>query len=258
MKILVLLKQTFDTEAKIVIHDGKIDSAEVTLVINPYDEFAIEEALKLKEAQGGDSQITAVTAGAAIAEQALRTALAMGCDKSILISDDALNGADEWASAEAIAAALKEEEFDIIFTGRIAVDDASGQVAVRVAELLGIPSVSSILAFATDGTSATVTREIDGGSEIMEVPLPAMFTAQKGLNEPRLPNMMGIMKAKSKPLEKKDLASIGKSPDEVAAKFVIEGFSLPRQREAGTILKGAAAETVPELARLLHEEAKVI
>jgi electron transfer flavoprotein beta subunit len=256
MNIVVLLKQTFDTEAKIAIKDGKIDSTEVALVINPYDEFAIEEALKLKEAQGGE--ITVATAGGDIAEQALRTALAMGCDKSILIADDALAGADEWSAAEAVAAALKDVEYDIIFAGRIAVDDASGQVAVRVAEALGIPSVSSILAFETDGSTATVTREIDGGSEIIEVALPAMFTAQKGLNEPRLPNMMGIMKAKSKPLDKKDLAAVGKSADDVAAKFVIESVSLPTPREAGTILKGEAGETAAELVRLLHEEAKVI
>ncbi|MDR0519218.1 MAG: electron transfer flavoprotein subunit beta/FixA family protein [Clostridiales Family XIII bacterium] len=258
MNIVVLLKQTFDTEAKIVISGGKVDPTGVTLVINPYDEFAIEEALTLKEAQGEGSEITVVTAGGDVAEQALRTALAMGCDKSILVSDEALDGADEWAAAEAVAAALKDVEYDIIFAGRIAVDDASGQVAVRVAEALGIPSVSSILKFETDGTVATVTREIDGGNEIIEVPLPAMLTAQKGLNEPRLPNMMGIMKAKSKPLEKKDLAAVGKAAGDVAAKFVIDSVSLPTPREAGTILKGEAAETAPELVRLLHEEAKVI
>jgi electron transfer flavoprotein beta subunit len=258
MNIVVLLKQTFDTEAKITLRDGKVDDTGVTLVINPYDEFAIEEALKLKEAQGEGTEVTVVTAGGDIAEQALRTALAMGCDKSILVSDEALSGADEWAAAEAVAAALKDVAYDIVFAGRIAVDDASGQVAVRVAEALGIPSVSSILSFETDGQTATVTREIDGGAEVIEVPLPVMFTAQKGLNEPRLPNMMGIMKAKSKPLDKKDLAAVGKSAADVAPKFVIESVSLPKQREAGTILKGEASETASELARLLHEEAKVI
>jgi electron transfer flavoprotein beta subunit len=256
MNIVVLLKQTFDTEAKVALKGGKVDSAEVTLIINPYDEYALEEALKLKEANGGE--VTIVSTGGEIVEQAIRTGLAMGADKAILVTDPALVEVDEWAAAELIAKALADVEYDIILGGRVAIDDGSSQVAERVAEVLGIPSVTSILKLDVADNAATVTREIDGGQEIIEVPLPALFTAQKGLNEPRLPNMMGIMKAKSKPLEKKDLAAVGTSAADVAAKFSISEVSLPAPRTAGTILKGEAADNAKELARLLREEAKVI
>ena len=197
MDIVVCLKQTFDTEAKIVIDgSGKIDPTGVNLVINPYDEFAVEEALKLREKFGG--QVTLVSMGGERVQESLRTALAMGCDNAVLVNDPSLDSPDEWVAAKVLAKAVSQIPFDIILTGRIAVDDGSAQVAVRLADELNIPSVGSILKLEVEDKTATVTREIDGGTEIIEVSLPAVLTAQKGLNIPRYPSMMGIMKAKKR------------------------------------------------------------
>jgi electron transfer flavoprotein beta subunit len=256
MDIIVTIKQTFDTEAKIALDSaGAIDSAGVNLVINPYDEFAIEEALKIKEQFGGE--VTVVSIGGEKSQEAIRTALAMGCDKAVRVDASALEHADEYVLADVLAKAVAELPHDIILSGRIAVDDGSAQVAVRLAEALGIPSVSSILKLDIDGDTATAVREIDGGTAVIEVKLPALFTAQKGLNEPRYPSMMGIMKAKKKEIEGKDMASLGfdaPPPSGMSA----PKFSLPEAREAGKIIPGEAPEAAKELARLLHEEAKAI
>ena len=257
MNIVVCIKQTFDTEARITIGaNGKIDSAGVKLVINPYDEFAIEEALKLREKFGGE--VTLVSAGGEKAQEALRTGFAMGADKGVLVTDPALEEADEWGIAEVIAKVISELPYDIILSGRIAIDDASGQVAIRVADALGIPSVSSILSLDVEDGKATVKREIDGGTEIIEVGLPAFLTAQKGLNVPRLPNMAGIMKAKSKELKKLALADIGLDPAGLPGKMGVKKFSLPTPRSGGKVISGEAAASAKELTRLLREEAKVI
>lgn len=257
MNIVVCLKQTFDTEAKIVIDgSGKIDSNGVNLVINPYDEFAIEEALKLKEKFGGE--VTAVTMGGEKVQESLRTALAMGCDKAVQVTDPAIDSPDEWMSAEILAKAVAQMPYDIILTGRIAVDDGSSQVAVRLADALDIPSVSSILKLEIEGDKATVTREIDGGTEVLEVSLPAVLTAQKGLNEPRYPSMMGIMKAKKKEIKMLTLADLGITIDDIPRKMVVTKFSLPTPRTGGLKVAGEAPEAAKELARLLHEVAKVI
>jgi electron transfer flavoprotein beta subunit len=255
MNIVVTIKQTFDTEAKIAL-DGKgnIDSAGVNLVINPYDEFAIEEALRLKEKFGGD--VTVVSVGDGKTDTSIRTALAMGCDRAVRVDDPALAGADEWAVAEVLAKAVAALPYDLVLSGRIAVDDGSGQVAVRMADALGVPSVSSILKLDIEDGTATVTREIDGGTELIEVGLPVVLTAQKGLNEPRLPSMKGIMGAKRKEIAVKGLADVG--ADGVTAKMTVPKFSLPSPRKGGRVVPGEAADAAKELARLLREEAKVI
>ncbi|MGI6751826.1 MAG: electron transfer flavoprotein subunit beta/FixA family protein [Anaerovoracaceae bacterium] len=257
MKIVVCLKQTFDTEAKIAIKDGKIDPTGVDLVINPYDEFAIEEALKLKEA-AGEGEVVLVSMGGAQVESSLRTGMAMGADRAVLVNDPALESVDEWVAAEVLAKVIAQEEYNLILAGRIAVDDGSSQVAVRVADILGLPSVSSILKLDIEGDKATVVREIDGGTETIEVSLPAVLTAQKGLNEPRYPSMMGIMKAKKKELKVVTLADLGLNAGDLAAKMGVTEFSLPQPRTAGVKIQGEAADQAKELARLLREEAKVI
>lgn len=257
MNIVVCLKQTFDTEAKIVLDSsGKIDANGVNLVMNPYDEFAVEEALKLKEKFGGE--VTLVSMGGERTQEALRTALAMGCDSAVLVSDPAIDSPDEWATAEILSKAAAQLSYDIILAGRIAVDDGSSQVAVRLAEALNIPSVSSILKLDVDGDKATVTREIDGGTENIEVSLPAVLTAQKGLNEPRYPSMMGIMKAKKKEIKVLSLADLGLSVADLPRKMSVPKYSLPNPRKAGLKITGEAADIAKELAKLLREEAKVI
>ncbi len=257
MNIIVCLKQTFDTEAKIVL-DGKgnIDSTGVNLVINPYDEFAIEEGLKLKEQFGGE--VTVVSMGGERVTEAIRTALAMGCDKGVLISDPAIESPDEWMAAEILSKAIEQLPYDVILTGRIAVDDGSSQVAVRMADSLNLPSVSSILKLDVDGNKATVVREIDGGTESLEVELPALFTAQKGLNIPRYPSMMGIMKAKKKEIKITTLDDLGLDLTTMPRKMSTPKFSLPSARQGGRKIDGEPADVARELAKLLREEAKVI
>lgn len=257
MNIVVYMKQTFDTEAKIVLDSsGKIDSTGVNLVINPYDEYAIEEALQLKEKFGGE--VTLVSVGNERAQEALRTALAMGCDQAILVNDPALDNPDEWVKAEVLAKAVSTIPYDIILGGRIAVDDGSSQVAVRLADALNIPSVSSILKLDVEDNKATVVREIDGGTEVIEVSLPAVLTAQKGLNVPRYPSMMGIMKAKKKEIKVMTLADLGTSSAELTGKMKTLEYSLPSPRKGGIKITGEPADAAKELARVLREEAKVI
>ncbi len=257
MDIIVCLKQTFDTEAKIVIDgSGKIDPTGVNLVINPYDEFAVEEALKLREKFGG--QVTLVSMGGERVQESLRTALAMGCDEAILISDPALDSPDEWVTAKVLAKAVSQLPYDIILTGRIAVDDGSAQVAVRMADELNIPSVSCIQKLEIEDGKALATREIDGGTELIEVSLPTVLTAQKGLNVPRYPSMMGIMKAKKKEIKVLNLGDLGMSAADLPRKMNITKYSLPTPRKGGVKVSGEAASAAKELARLLREEAKVI
>jgi electron transfer flavoprotein beta subunit len=257
MNIVVCLKQTFDTEAKIVLDGkGKIDGTGVNLVINPYDEFAVEEALKLREKFGGT--VTLVSMGGDRATEALRTALAMGCDEAILVNDPAIESPDEWVAAEVLAKAVAQLPYDIILTGRIAVDDGSSQVAVRMADVLNIPSVSCILKLEVEDGKAAVTREIDGGTELIDVSLQAVLTAQKGLNVPRYPSMMGIMKAKKKEIKVLTLADLGLSAADLPKKMEIKKYSLPSPRKGGIKVPGEAADAARELARLLREEAKVI
>ncbi len=257
MNIVVCLKQTFDTEAKIVLgSNGKIDNTGVNLVMNPYDEFAVEEALKLREKFGG--QVTLVSMGGDRVTESLRTALAMGCDEAVLINDPSLDSPDEWVTAEILAKAIAQMPYDMILAGRIAVDDGSSQVAVRVADVLNIPSVSCILKLEVEDGKASVTREIDGGTELIEVSLPVVSTAQKGLNIPRYPSMMGIMKAKKKEIKLLTLADLGLSAADLTRKISITKYSLPSPRKGGKKVPGEAADAARELAKLLREEAKVI
>ena len=257
MNIVVCLKQTFDTEAKIVLgSNGKIDNAGVNLVMNPYDEFAVEEALKLREKFGG--QVTLVSMGGDRVTESLRTALAMGCDEAVLINDPSLESPDEWVTAEILAKAIAQMPYDMILAGRIAVDDGSSQVAVRVADALNIPSVSCILKLEVEDGMASVTREIDGGTELIQVSLPVVLTAQKGLNIPRYPSMMGIMKAKKKEIKILTLADLGLNAADLPRKMSITKYNLPSPRKGGKKVPGEAADAARELAKLLREEAKVI
>ncbi len=264
MNIIVCLKQVPDTETQIKIApDGKsIVTDDIKWVMNPYDEFGVEEALRLKEKFGGE--VTVVGLGPKRVTESIRTALAMGADKGILISDDALAGSDSLGTAKALAAVIKDLEYDIIFTGQRGIDDDMGVVGASVAELLGIPQLSLILKVevAEDGQSVKVQRPVEGQNLVLESSLPALITAQKGLNEPRYASLPGIMKAKKKPLEEKTLADLGMDPSQVgqgARKQKIIALSSPPERAAGKIIAGETPqEKAAELTRLLHEEAKVI
>lgn len=255
MNILVVLKQTFDTEEKIAIHDGRISEDGVEFIINPYDEYAVEEAIKLKETHGGE--VTVLTIGPDRAESALRTALAMGADKAVLVHDEALFG-DEYTTAKVLAAAAKKVGFDIILAGQMAVDSGAGQGGPRLAEELGINHVATAIKLEIDGKNVRVERDVEGDIQVVETTLPVLVTAQQGLNEPRYPSLPGIMKAKKKPLERLTADDLGLTPAEVKAKTRVVDQFLPPKKQAGRILSGELSEQVSELVQLLRNEAKVV
>lgn len=256
MNILVCLKQTFDTEERIVLEDGKISEDGVEFVINPYDEYAVEEAIKLKEEHGGE--VTVITVGPERAEQALRTAMAMGADKGIIVDSEDLEDADEYTIAKILAEVIKEQEYDIILCGYMAVDDGSAQVGPRLAELLGIPHISTITKLTIDGENVEVEKDVEGDVEIIQSKLPILLTAQQGLNEPRYPSLPGIMKAKKKPLERLDLDDLDLDEEDIEAKTETLEVFLPPKKEAGKILEGELSDQVKELVQALRNEAKVI
>lgn len=255
MNICVVMKQTFDTEEKIALHNGSIASDGVKWIINPYDEYAVEEAIRLKERHGGS--VTVVSVGPDRAAEALRTALAMGADEAALMDDERI-GSDERSVALALAAYVRQGNYDIVLGGSFSIDNGGGQVAVRLAQLLGVPHVSSITSIEVNGGRATVVRDAEGDTETVEVALPALFTAQQGLNEPRYPSLPGIMKAKKKPLRRLALDDLGGLAEaELAAPTARVSLSLPPARQAGRKLAGTPAEQAAELVRLLREEAKI-
>jgi electron transfer flavoprotein beta subunit len=259
VEILVLLKQVPDTESIIMIDaDGKsIKTADLKWIINPYDEFAVEEALRIKEAQGG--KVTIVSVGTQKAVEAIRTALAMGADEGLLISDPALKEIDGLGTAQILAAAVKQIPYDLIIAGMRAVDDDNFQVGTAVAELLGIPNVSMVIKEEIADGKIKCQRTIEGGFEMIEASLPALITTQRGLNEPRYASLPGIMKAKKKPLETKTLADIGLDAAAEQALVNIAAMQPPPERKGGRIIEGETAqEKAAELARLLQEEAKVL
>lgn len=264
MNIIVCVKQVPDTEAQIKIApDGKnIVKDDVKWVMNPYDEFGVEEALRIKEKLKGE--VTVVGLGPKRVTESIRTALAMGADKGILISDPAAEGSDPIATAKALAAVIKTIPYDLIFTGQRGVDEDMGLVGATLAEYLGIPHMAIIVKVevAGDGKSVKVHRPVEGQTLVIEASLPAVITTQKGLNEPRYASLPGIMKAKKKPLEEKNLAALGLNASEFgegSRKMKIVQLTPPPQRKAGRIVQGDSPEAkAAELAKLLHEEAKVI
>jgi electron transfer flavoprotein beta subunit len=256
VNIVACVKQVPDTEAQIKVKpDGSgIEEGGIKWVMNPYDEFGVEEALRLKEKNGGD--VTIVSIGPQRAMETIRTALAMGADKGIHICDPVFDGADAFATASALTAAIKGIPYDIIFCGQRAIDDDSGQVSAILAELLGIPQVTVVTKLEFAGGAVKVIRPIEGAQLLIECPLPCVVSAQKGLNEPRYASLPGIMKAKKKPVDVKDAAALGVT---VAANAKVARFVPPPARAAGKIICGDdPAVKAAELARLLREEAKVI
>ena len=264
MNIIICMKQVPDTEAQIRVKpdgSGIVDS-DIKFVMNPYDEFGVEEALLLKEKFGGT--VTIVCLGPERAVEAIRTGLAMGADKAVHLDDPAFEGGDAFSTAKALAAAIKGMEYDLVFCGKQAIDDDLAQVGPALAEMLGIPQIVVVtkVEVSDDGKKAKVNRQIIGGEEIIDVPLPAVLTAQKGLNEPRYASLPGIMKAKKKEVKSVKVADLGLDPNDVGkagAKTQVLKMYSPPQREAGKMSEGETAEeTAPKLAKLLREEAKVI
>lgn len=256
MEIVVLLKQTFDTEEKVILQDGAVSEDGVKFVINPYDEYAVEQAIQLRDEHGG--KVTLLSVGPSRTAEALRTALAMGADEAVLIQDERIP-ADEYAVTQVLAAYLANQTVDLILGGNFSVDNGAGQIAIRLAGVLQLPHTGSITKLIIDGHGkATVHRDAEGDVEVIEVSLPALFTAQQGLNEPRYPSLQGIMKAKKKPFKELSLDDLGLSPDVLQARTQRTDLSLPPARKAGQVLRGDLPSQAAELVKLLRSEAKVI
>ncbi len=262
MNIVVLVKQVPDTESLIQIaEDGvSIKKQDIKWIMNPYDELAVEEALRIKEAQGGT--VTILSFGPEKTIEAIRTALAMGADQGVHIKDPAAEGSDSLATAKLLAAALKNIPYDLIIAGHRAVDEDNYQVASAVAELLGIPQVSIVNKAEVADGKITCHRTIEGGTVVMQAALPALFTTQRGLNEPRYASLPGIMKAKKKTVDVKTVADLGVDAASVGAanrKVKIKALNLPPQRQAVRMIQGeTAAAKAAELVKILHEETKII
>lgn len=249
MNTYVCIKRVPDTETRIKIAgDGKsVETAGVKYVISPYDEFAIEAAIRQREA-AGSGEVTVVSVGEAGAAEQLRSALAMGADKATLLKGQPT--LDGLATARALAEEIRGANPDLILLGMKAVDDDQQQVGPMLAELLGLPCVTVVAEMEFEDGNVVCHREVEGGVEIVEAPLPAVITLTKGKYEPRYPSLKGIMAAKKKPLEEKD-AQLGSS------RVTVQSLQPPPERPAGRIV-GQGADAVPELVRLLREEAKVI
>lgn len=248
MKVVVCVNHVPDTETKIKIgSDNKsIDKTGVNFMLSPYDEFAVEEGLRLKEKFGGE--VTVMSLGSDVHKETLRKALAMGVEKAVLLKDDGVR--DSYGIAKGLAEEIKTLSPDIVLFGKQSIDYDDAQVGTLVAQMLGVNSVSVVVKLTIDNGKVTCEREIEGGHETVESKLPCVIQAQRGLNEPRYPSLKGIMAAKTKPIQEKPAA---------AAQMRVEPVALckPAGKAAGKIV-GTDKSAVPELVRLLHEEAKVI
>ncbi len=265
MNIVVCMKQVPDTETRIRLKPdlSDIETEGIKYIINPYDEFAIEEALRIKE-RFGQGLVTLITLGPQRATEALRTGLAMGADEAIHINDPFFEGCDQYITAKALARAIKNIPYDLILCGRQAIDDDSAQVYAYIAEFLDIPYVSFVikLEILQDRKSLIAHRVIEGGAfEVVESPLPAIISATKGLNEPRYASLPGIMKAKKKEIKNLTASDLGFTQDEGGSRgsrIKIKKYYYPPERKPGRIIEGEPEDAVRELVRLLREEAKII
>ncbi|MEW9675455.1 electron transfer flavoprotein subunit beta/FixA family protein [Lentibacillus sp. L22] len=257
MNIYVLLKKTFDTEEKIAISNGRIEDDGVEFIINPYDEYAVEEAINQRDAHGGE--VTVITIGDEESEKQLRTALAMGADKAVLINtEDDLEDGDQFTTVKILEAFFEDKEADLILAGNVAIDEASGQVGPRLAERLGISFVTTITSLKIEDDTAYIDKDVEGDVEKIETSLPVLVTCQQGLNDPRYPSLPGIMKAKKKPLEELEIDDLDLDEDELEPKTKTIEIFLPPEKEAGRVLEGELDDQVQELVSLLKNEAKVL
>jgi electron transfer flavoprotein beta subunit len=258
--IIILLKQVPSTETILQIADDgrSIKTDDINWVINPYDEFAVEEALRIREKQGGT--VTLVSVGTAKAVEAIRTAMAMGADKGILVNDPLTASCDGLGIARILAAVVQTLPYDLIIAGQRAVDDDNFLVGAAVAEFLKIPFLSLVIKQEITDGKIQCHRTIEGGAVVVQSTLPALFTTQRGLNEPRYASLPGVMKAKKKPLETKTLEDLGVTDAAVLKPMLrISSIRFPEKRKAGKIIDAPSPQAkAAELVRILHEEAKVI
>lgn len=260
MKIAVCIKQVFDTATKIKLKDDRSGVAEegAKFILSPYDEFAVEEALRTKE-KGLATEVVVFSVGSKRVQETLRSALAMGADRAVHVDTEGAPALDGLGIAKLLARKIKSEDIGLVFTGRQAVDGDGAEVSQMVAEYLGCPHVTLVSKFTLDGGKAVVERDIEGGAkEVWEVTLPAVLAATKGLNEPRYASLKGIMAAKSKPLQSLLWNTLDLPAADLAPKTTWANYTLPAERTAGKIFKDDPAKAVTEVVRLLRAEAKII
>lgn len=263
MNIIVFLKQVADTEARIFIKSDQ-NSLEIEnkYNMNFFDEFAVEEAIQIKE-KLKDTQVTVCTYGPKRAIEALRTAIAMGADKAVLLSGEGLEYDDPLTVSKVLAAFATSEGFDLILCGRQAIDDENATIGGMAAEFLGIPHVSAIVSLdVAEGKQVMVESEVEGGKERVQVQLPALLTTQKGLNTPRVPLITGVMKAMKAVIPTVDPTTLGLQREDIephASSLRVLTYETPRQRPPVKILEGETAEEkVQNLIKALREQARVL
>jgi electron transfer flavoprotein beta subunit len=260
MNILVFVKRVPDTESKIRINreTNSVVEEGLKFIISPNDEYAVEEALRLKEAKGG--QVTVVSVGTDESLVILKKCLAMGADEAVLIKDQAKETYDGLRTARIIARAMERKfpSSDLLLFGKQAVGDDNGQVPSMVAELLGLPQANVVIKLEIDGNKGSARREIEGAMENVVFSLPAVVSAQKGLNEPRYETLKGIMAAKRKVIPVLSLEELGLSEEETAPQVEGTRLEMPPARQAGKIIAGTPEDAAREVVRLLRNEAKVI
>jgi electron transfer flavoprotein beta subunit len=265
LKIVALVKCVPDTEAKIRVNaDGSgIETQDVKFVMNPYDEFAVEQALRVKEKVGGDSTVSVVALGPDRVVETLRTALAMGADEAIHVWDAAFADGDALANARVLAEVIRPLAPSLVFAGKQGIDYDAAQTHAAVAEFLDMAQALIVTEFtlSADGKTATVKRRVEGGDEVVDLGLPAVVSCEKGLNEPRYASLPGIMKAKKKEIKKVTLGGVPLQAAQVGAAGsktrVVKYHALP-ERPPVKMISGDAGAQASELVRLLREEAKVI
>ncbi len=259
MKIIVCVKQVPDTETKMRIAPSgdTIAEGDINWIVSPYDEFGIEEALRLKEKRGGE--VILVGLGPERAQSALRNGLAMGADSALHLKDPLFDATDTLGTARALAAAIRTlAPFDLVFTGQQGVGGDNSQVPGLLAELLDLPQVTVAVKVEVQEGKVVVEREIEGAHETWEMSLPGVISAQKGLNEPRYASLKGIMAAKKKPIQVLDAAALGLDGAALAPRTRVVALELPPARPPVKMIEGDPDTQAKELIRLLHEEAKVI
>jgi electron transfer flavoprotein beta subunit len=256
MNIVVCVKETFDSQTKIVLKDhGDIDTHDVQYVLNPYDEYALEEAVTLKEKFGGTVKVVTVSAGDPT--KVMHHCLAVGADDATIISDPAAEHADAHLTALALSRFLCSVEFDLVFCGREAIDDGASEVPSRLAALLDLPQVNVVSKLVVENGQIKARRDIEGGAELISVPLPCVLSAQKDLNIPRYPPMRRILMAKKKTIHRLSFADLSISEEESSPFVQIQEITLPEPRMAGEVFSGPTKEAVAKLVAAIKEKANI-
>ena len=260
MNFYVFVKRVPDTESKIRINHetNSIIEGGLNFVLNPYDEYALEEALRLREAKGG--KVTVFSVGTEEVLVVLKKCLAMGADEAVLVKDEMPETYDGLRTAKIIAQALKKNfsDFDLLLFGKQAVGVDNAQIPSMVAEFLGLPQVNVVTKLEIEGNQGNAQREIEGALERASFALPAVISAQKGLNEPRYETLKGIMMAKKKEIPLLTLQELGFSEADLTPQIEIVRMESPPQRETGKVIEEEPAEAAKKLVEFIHQEAKII